>query len=338
MIIAQHALDHHLKKGCAPVYWITGQDPYLFHQAVVSIKQAWQQHHSEETVLDIHLSPDWAESFQNANTYSLFAEYRLLDLRFAKKSVDAAGKQAIQTYLETPNPRCLVLIRAPEVPVKQIQTLANHSNMALVQITPYSPPVFKKFIVQRLQALNIQHAPDVPEVIYQYHQANLLACNQFLELLACMHDLNQPLTSTILMTYLRDQSEFSIYELGEACLNGQTTHAIHIIRQIQLAQGEPTLILWVLHQAVRHLAQIHHLHPGVSFQAACQQLKIWAQKIPQYQHAWQRISANQANVLLRRCHALDEQIKSSRSATIWQELERMVVDLSEGQGSVETLS
>ena len=39
MIIAQNALDTHLKKGCAPVYMVLGQEPYLFQQAVLSIKR-----------------------------------------------------------------------------------------------------------------------------------------------------------------------------------------------------------------------------------------------------------------------------------------------------------
>ncbi|MEI6095396.1 MAG: DNA polymerase III subunit delta [Gammaproteobacteria bacterium] len=331
MIIPQHNLDNHLKKGCAPVYWVVGQDPYLFNQTVRAIKQAWQrctQQNSEETVIDILQSQNWQEGFQDANTYSLFSEHRLLDLRFAKKTLDAAGKKAIQAYLDRPNPRCLVLIQAPELPVKQIQTLVAHPQVACIQIMPYTPVQFKKFIAQRLQALQIQATPDVPEVIYQYHQANLLACNQFLELLACMHDLSQPLTTDILMTYLRDQSEFSIYELGEACLRGQTTHAIHVFRKIQEAQGEPILVLWVLNQEIRKLVQIHHLQASQPFQAICQQLKIWSQKIPLYQKAWQRVSGPQACDLLKRCQSLDEQMKSNRSGLIWQELENLVVLLS----------
>lgn len=333
MIIPQHNLDNHLKKGCAPLYWVVGQDPYLFNQTVRAIKQAWQhrtQLSSEETVVDIQQTQHWHDSFQDANTYSLFSEYRLLDLRFAKKTLDAASKKTIQVYIDRPNPRCLVLIQAPELSVKQIQTLVSHPQVSCIQILPYTPIQFKKFIIQRLQALQIQHAPDIPEVIYQYHQANLLACNQFLELLACMHDLSELLTTANLMTYLRDQSEFSIYELGEACLNGQTTHAIHVLRKIKQAQEEPILILWVLSQEIRKLVQIHHLIASQPFPAICQQLKIWSQKVPLYQKAWQRVSGVQACDLLKCCQHLDEQMKSNRSGLLWQELEQLVVRLSTG--------
>lgn len=330
MIIAQNALDIHLKKACAPIYIIVGQDPFLFQQTVLSIKQAWRKSKDdriEETIMDILQPQDWAEAFQHANIYSLFSEYQLLDLRFAKKTLDAAAKNVLQAYADHPNPRCLVLIQAPELPFKQMQAFTNHAHIVSIQVQAYSPPAFKKFIVQRLQSLQITYETNVPDMIYQYHQANLLACNQFLDLVACMHDLSQTLTSSILMTYLRDQSEFSIYELGEACLNGQVTHAIHIARQIQHAQIEPILVLWVLCQELRKIAQIHHLLATLSFQAVCQQLKIWTQKVPIYQKAWQRVSSARAYEMLKYCQNLDEQLKSNRSAMIWQELENLIIKL-----------
>ena len=140
-----------------------------------------------------------------------------------------------------------------------------------------------------------------------------------------MHDLTQLLDSTALMPYLRDQSEFSIYELGEACLNGQASHAIHMARQIQQAQAEPILVLWVLSQELRKIAEVHHLLSTLPIQAACQQLKIWTQKIPFYQRAVQRIAQPQAYELLQYCQHLDEQLKSNRNAMIWQELEHIIL-------------
>ena len=101
-----------------------------------------------------------------------------------------------------------------------------------------------------------------------------------------------------------------------------------MFRKIQEAQGEPILVLWVLNQEIRKLVQIHHLQASQPFQAICQQLKIWSKKIPLYQKAWQRVSGPQACDLLKRCQSLDEQMKSNRSGLIWQELENLVVLLS----------
>ncbi|PJD93616.1 MAG: DNA polymerase III subunit delta [Legionella sp.] len=331
MIIPYPALEQHLKKQCAPVYLVTGLDLYLFHQAVTLIKQAWKhtsQDTHEESISSVQQAADWAQSFQEANTYSLFSNHSLLDLRFDKKTLDAASKKHLQSYLEHPNPSSLVLIQAPSLPAKQVQSLVTHPNIVHTHITPLTPQAFKKFIAQRLQTLQLRCDSDVPDLIYQYHQANLLACSQFIEQLSLMHDTTHILDQATIMTYLRDQSEFTLYELGDACLSAQTTKAIHIFRQLNQAQTEPTLILWLLSQEVRKLIQLHHLLQSMSYQAACQQLKIWSQKTAMYQQASQRLSVTTLYTLLKICQYLDEQLKSNRSTGIWYELEQLILKIA----------
>ncbi|HVT63447.1 MAG TPA: DNA polymerase III subunit delta [Legionellaceae bacterium] len=331
MIIPYTALENHLKKQCAAVYLLSGSDPYLLQQAVLWIKQAWKKYTNEsfeENIVPIQQSTDWSHGFDDANTYSLFAPYSLLDFRFDKKTLDTAAKQQIQTYLEHPNERCLVLIQAPLLSTKQIQPLVNHANIVHSHITPLTPQAFKKFIIQSLQNHGLPYeSQEVPEIIYQYHQANLLACAQFITQLSLMHDAQQLLTPNTLMMYLRDQSEFTLYELGDSCLAAQMTKALHIFRQLHQTQTEPTLILWLLAQELRKLIQIHHLSQSMSFQAACQQLKIWSQKTALYQCAVQRLSLSKIYTLLKICQHLDEQIKSNRNKLIWNDLEQLIIKM-----------
>ncbi len=332
MIIPYQALENHLKKQCASVYLVTGLDLYLFHQAVSWIKQAWKkklaQDTYEECIMTPQLATDWAQSFQEANTYSLFSSHSFLDLRFDKKTIDAGSKQHIQTYLEHPNPRSLVLIQAPSLPAKQVQSIINHPNIVHTHILPLTPQAFKKFIIERLQTLQLRCTPEVPDLIYQYHQANLLACSQFMEQLSLMHDTAQVVDQPTVMGYLRDQSEFTLYELGDACLAAHTTKAIHIFRQLHQAQTEPTLIIWLLSQELRKLIQLHHLLQSMTYSAACQQLKIWSQKTALYQQASKRLSVTQLYTMLKLCQYLDEQLKSNRSAGIWSELEQLILKIA----------
>ena len=287
MIIKYPMLAASLKKRCAPMYIITGQEPYLVEQAVQEIKQAWQQHtkqDTEETALTLQQTTDWATSFEEANSYALFATHRLLDLRFDKKSLDAESKKRIQGYLENPNSRCLVIIQAPLLPAKSLQTLAQNANLVHVSINALNAQGLKQFIRDTLKKHLIAHEPQVPELIFQYNQNNLLACNQIIEQLALIHEPAQPITCATAMDYLRDQGDFSIYELGDALLAGQAAHAIRMLRQMIQSQQEPTLVLWLLAQEIRKLIQLHHLsQQAIPFQAACQQLNIWAQKIENYQ-------------------------------------------------------
>ena len=332
MIIKPAALEAHLKKQHASIYIFTGLDPYLLQQSVLLIKKAWKQlraEDGEETILHIQQPTDWAQSIQNANSYSLFANYRLLDLRFDKKTLDAVGKNQLKMYLEAPNPRTLILIQAPHIPASQLQLFANDPNVVHTHIMPLTGQSLKNFVTTTLQKHALMYDPDVPELIFQYNQNNVLACNQLIEQLAMVHPPSQSLTTTIVMDYIADHGDFSIYELGDACLNAETSKAIHILRQISCAQGEPTLILWLFAQEIRRLIQLKHLlKQSIAFNTACQQLKIWSQKVALYQKAIQRLSVSQLYTLLGQCQQLDEQIKSSRAKTIWLEFESLIITIT----------
>ena len=333
MIIKYPMLTAALKKRCAPMYIISGQEPYLVQQAVSQIKHAWQHHtqqDTEETILTLQQATDWANSFEEANSYALFTTHRLLDLRFEKKSLDADSKKRIQAYLEHPNLRCLLMIQAPLLAAKTLQTLAQHENLVHVTITALNAQGLKQFIGDALKKHGMSYEPQVPELIFRYNQNNLLACHQIIEQLALIHQPPKPITCPIVMDYLRDQGDFSIYELGDALLAGQTAQAIRMLRQIIQSQQEPTLILWVLAQEIRKLIQLHHLsQQAIPFHAACQQLNIWSQKIENYQKSYQRLSLKTLFSLLQQCQSIDEQLKSNRQSTLWHTIERLCLSLAE---------
>lgn len=334
MIIKYPMLAAALKKRCAPVYIISGQEPYLVQQAASQIKQAWQhdtQQDTEETTLTVQHAADWAICFEEANSYALFTTHRLLDIRFDKKSLDADSKQRITSYLEQPNPRCLVLIQAPLLPAKTLQTLAQHDNFVHVSIAAINTQGLKQFIGDAFRKHGMAYEPQVPELIFRYNQNNLLACNQIIEQLALIHEPPQPITCTMVMDYLRDQGDFSIYELGDALLAGQTTQAIRMLRQLIQSQEEPTLILWLLAQEIRKLIQLHHLsQQALPFHTACQQLNIWTQKMESYQKATQRLPLKTLFSLLQHCQSIDEQLKSNRQSTLWHTIERLCLTLATG--------
>ena len=119
MIIQYPDLSRHLQKNMAPLYVLSGQDPYVLDDTILQIKNAFKALGSyDEKQLDIHDAQEWASVFQEANHYSLFALHSLLMIRYDKKSQDKQMESAINAYLEKPNQRCLVLIQALQISLK----------------------------------------------------------------------------------------------------------------------------------------------------------------------------------------------------------------------------
>ena len=336
MLIKHPALPLHLKKKTYALYVLTGQEPYLFNETAVTIKKIGRQHgETDEKTLEITTPTDWETLLQEANSYSLLSEWVLLNVFFDKKTIDATGKKAIIRYLIDTNPRCLILLQAPNVPIKQWQWLSAEENALVIHITPLNDTAFTRWITTQLQQCGVQTTPDIPGLIHQYSQNNLLAAHQMVEKLALINNETTPLTKEDILNQLIDQSEFQLYELTDACLNQNHAKALTVLRQAQQTRTEPTLILWLLTQEVRQLIQLTHLlQQSIVLSQACQQLKIWPQRASSYQKALQRLPLITLYALLRYSRQLDERIKTSQSYPIWHGFDHIVQVFCLGETSV----
>ena len=329
MNIKYQALEQQLKKKLHAVYLLTGQDHYLLNDAAQCIKTAWRgQHACDEKKIWLNTKADWMSLFDEANSYSMFSETVLIDASLDKKSMDAAEKKMLQHYMQHINPRCLVLIRAPHVPNKQLQLLTNNEHTLLVQAYPFSAQELQRWITLALSRHNLEYTKEIPALIHQFTQGNMLACAQVIEKLTLVAS-GKPLTQEIVREQLSDQCDYQLYELADACLASNVEKALHLLRLARQNRTEPTLILWLLSQEIRQLTQLCHLrNQSIPLALACAQLNIWPQRARSYELALKRLSLVSLYELLQRCQHIDNQIKSNQNAMIWHEIERVALSLS----------
>jgi DNA polymerase-3 subunit delta len=340
MLIKYQALEQHLKKNRKALYTLIGSDAYLLNDAALKIKKAWRtQAEADEKIIHIHSSADWKQVLEEANSYTLFTEKVLLDVRFDKKTIDAFGKECLTQYLKDINPRCLIILQASAVSAKQLPWLANDEHTTVIQINPFNEKELQQWIAIQLQAYFSSYHRDIPVLIYQYAQNNMLACAQVIEKLKLIYDKTHALNMADVEPQLLEQSDFQLYELADACLAAHEKKVLHLLRYAENTRSEPTLILWLLTQEIRQLIQLWTLHKqSISFANACSQLKIWPKKIPLYQAAFKRLSLNYLYQLLENSKQIDEQIKTSQTAAIWHALEKMALYLCWGENSVTPLT
>ncbi|MFC3907571.1 DNA polymerase III subunit delta [Legionella dresdenensis] len=334
MLIRQANLNFSIGNKLPAVLFLTGQQPYQLNRYADMVKTQWFTLHpgeAESKTIYLNNASDWLELADEANSYSLFASRLLLDVRYDKKTLEAAGKTFLDKYLSQINPDCLLLFRAPELPAKAMQAFANHN---AVHVVTFSAPD-KNTVIRWLDAQLKQHYPAfdqaIPALIYQYNEGNLLGCAQIIEKLALIIEPGQPLTSAQVTEHLILQCDYLPFELADACLEGNTQKTIQLIRHAQANKTEATLILWILTQEVRQLIQLQHLAKSGSFREAASQLKIWAQKIGAYQNAASRLNQNLLVDLLRFCNTIDGRIKTSQNKPIWPALELIGLTLCIGK-------
>lgn len=329
MNIKCQAITQQLRQKLQALYILTGQDHYLLNDTALTIKKAWRARgECDEKTLHLNGPADWELLREEAHSYSLFTEFVLIDARCEKKTIEAVGKKILQKYLTKVNSRCLIILRAPHVPSKQLQSLANNEHTVLVQAYPLPPAQLQRWISTQLNHHAIRHETPVPSLIQQYTQGNMLACAQVIEKLALISNEGEILTTNDVLDQLSCQCDYQLYELAEACLSARAEKAIHLLRQACQNKTEPTFILWLLSQEIRQLIQLDHLRKqSISLTAACTQLNIWPQRGPSYETTLARLSLTKLHQLLHTCQQLDEQIKSNQNVMIWHGLESVALAL-----------
>lgn len=332
MVIKYQALSALLQRNLYHLYLLIGSDLFLFNEAVLNIKKAWKiRAETDETRLQIETPLDWERFKDETRSYSLFASQTMIDARFDKKSIDSAGKEALLSCLKNPNPKCLIILQAPQVSLKQLQWLSTHDEVVIVQIASLSNQAIKQWINMQLKQQTFSYDPHVPDLILQYTQGNQMACAQVIEKLSILYQDRDHISSDMVKSQLIDQCEYELYELADACLSSQPEKCIHLLRQSFHQRIEPTLLLWLMTQEIRQLIQLNFfIQQRHNFVNACSQLKIWSQRTHLYEKALHRLPLTTLYRLLHDSKMLDEQIKTSQGQHIWHGLEQLALLLCSG--------
>lgn len=332
MLIKCQALAQQLKRGLAPLYLLTGQDLYQLEQSAQAIKDCLRsQREVDSQKISLQSSEDWQTLAEAANSYALFAEFSLIDCQFEKKSFDNTAKQWLGDYLQKPNPQTLILLRAYEVPSKNLQWLADHPAAVIVSAYPLDRGSLLQWIKTRLQQAGLEFETRLAELILMHNEGNHLACAQSIEKIIISTGSNKRIETEAALAHLSDQSQFQLYELSEACLNGHAGKALQICRHLLVNRNELPLVLWSLSQEIRLICQLFFCQQrGQSFAAAAKELKIWQQKTRSYQLAMARLSASQCQNLLSRCSDIDQQFKTGQAAQAIESIEQLVISLATG--------
>ena len=333
MQIKQQMLAQQMQKKIAPLYVLIGQEQYLIEESLNTIKSGLKKFHDyDEKLISIQSTEDWETLIDEANSYSLFSDTVLLNIFYDKKSIDVAGKKILATYLKAINSRCFIIIRAPNIPAKQLQWLSNDGQVVVVVAYSLNSEAMKHWIANQLKMNSLNFEQQIPDLIHQYTQGNMLACAQVIEKIALSNDSNSQINSQRALEHLSDQCDHSLFELVDACLQGQSDKAIHILRLAANNKSEVTLILWMLTQEVRVLLQLSYsMHKKMDFKTACSHLKIWPQRINLYQLSIKRFNNTVLMQLHHYCKSIDEQIKSNLNTQVWNALEQLSLSLCLGQ-------
>jgi DNA polymerase-3 subunit delta len=255
--VSAEQLPPTLARGLASVYLISGDEPLLVDEATAAIRRAARgEGFLERQVFFIERGFAWEEFDQAAQSLSLFAERRLLELRMPGGKPDK-GAARLEQLAVRPPPDVISLIISGKLDKKALDSdwvRAVEKHGVWVPIWPVETKAMPAWLRARAKAMQMEIDPAAAQLIVDRVEGNLLAAKQELEKLQ-MLEPNQPISVDLVLRSVGDSARYDVFQLSQAAAAGEAARALHILLGLKSEGVEPSLILWALVRELRGLWQ-----------------------------------------------------------------------------------
>ncbi len=298
-----------------------------------------QQGFNEREVFSVEKGFAW-DDFQHAtNNLSLFADRKVLDLRFSSVKFEDAAKQALQHYVDTISPDNVLLISSPKLEAATLNTQwfkKIESKTGLVQIWPINRDGLASWLEQRLMRENIRADGAALQLLMDKVEGNLLAAMQEIEKLKLLSNSSAEetlnLDANTVMQVIADSSRFSVFNLVDASLSGDLARAEKMLAGLRNEGTFPLVILNAFVREIRSLQpMVEKKQQGQGINGIMQTSRVWYNRKQAVGNALGRLNSTDTWKLLDHAKLIDQSIKGMAANNAWDELSQFIVVLS-GQG------
>ncbi len=320
-----------LTKGLRSAYLVSGDDPLLVSEACDAIRgRAREQGFTGREIHFVERGFDWGELRASAQSLSLFADRRIIEVRMPSGS-PGEGADTLIDMATHPSDDILLLIVTEKLDARALSTrwaTAVEQQGVVVQIWPIDLARLPAWIEERLGRHGLQADVAVASLIAERVEGNLLAAHQEVEKLAL---LNPPgrLTAEAVLEAVVDSARYDTLQLGEVAMRGQTARALRILRGLRQEGVELTLVLWGVNKDLQWLARVEFLmRGGQSADAAMAAEHVWRPRQAAMRQALTRLKTNAIRGLLTDASRVDRAIKGALKRDPWTEMEALIARLA----------
>lgn len=329
MRVRPHELATHIeRKGIAPVYLISGDEPLQMNEAADTVRSsARARGFSGRDVLEAGARFDWNELTAEANSLSLFAEKRIIDLRIPSGKPGREGGRALAEYATRPPEDTLLLITLPKLDRSQTSSKwlkALESRGVFVQVWPIEGGRLQPWIEQRMRQAGLTPGPEVVGMLAERIEGNLLAATQEIDKLQLLYG-SGVITLEQLQESVADSARYDVYGLVDAALAGKVGRVVHMLNGLKAEGTAAPVVLWALAREIRVLCTLaQQVAQGRSpQQAVAGSREVWDKRKPLVSKGLQRLRVRQWRQLLQLCGLADRAIKGQDKQDEWLLLQRI---------------
>lgn len=329
MNVRPDQLPSMIAKNTYPVYMVSGDEPLQQMESLDLIRAFLRDNdYSEREVLDVDAQFDWQRLLDEAANMSLFATRRIVELRLPSAKPGRQGSQVIKDYLARPPEDTVLIINAGKVDgnsKKSAWYKAVDQNGLVVQCWPVPVDKLSPWLRQRFKARDMDADNDVLAYISQHVEGNLLAADQEIEKLYLLLGPGK-ITYADVAEAVTSQSRYSVFELVDMMLTGNSQRVVRIIAGLKAEGIVPVVVNWALAKDIRLLALVAQDASSADF--TLKRSGVWSSRVAMFKACLSRHSPRALQLMLKRCAYLDAVSKGMIDANIWDEIETLCVRLA----------
>ena len=316
-------LENALKKHLAPVYLLSGDEPLQLNEAADAIRAvANRQGYTERKVFHVDHSFAWGDLMLEANSLSLFAEKKILELRFSSTKLGDAGSKGIMAYCERISSDNILLLIMPKLD-KRSQSLkwfkALEQVGVVIQVWPVTENYLAQWIVRRMKTRGLSASKEAVVLLAEKTEGNLLALAQEIEKLSLSGA--GTIDREAILAAAGEDAKYDVYKLVDAAIAGKYQRVAKILMALKASGEVPSLILWAFTREIRALVAIScEIEQGVAAYTVFSKHRVWDNRAALVKSALARHKSNQWLELLNRAIDVDQVIKGLRCGNVWDEL------------------
>jgi len=324
MGITSEELPRHLASGLKPLYVVYGDAPLLAIEAADSIRAAARSAgYSERDTFVVEQHFKWDELRNSAQSLSLFAECKIIDLRIPSGKPGVEGGQVLQDYVANMSPDILTLISLPRLDwtaqkSQWFGALERHGVMVTADDVPRN--ALPRWVAARLKRQEQSADEATLEFLADRCEGNLLAAFQEIQKLALLFPAGQ-LSFEQVKDAVMDVARYDIFKLSEAMLSGNGERFARILDGLRAEGTATVLVLWAVSEDIRTLGKVlQAVQRGGNLGNALRDMRVRKDRQGLIENAARRFKFPHIERAMQQAARLDKTIKGLRQGDVWDEL------------------
>ena len=337
MKLAVNQLKSHLDRGLAGIYLIAADEPLLVGEAGDAIRAAARtQGFDERSLHFVERGFRWDSLSSAADSLSLFATRRIVEVRMDKPRPGDAGAKAIRALAEDKDPDRLILIliqaRLDAAAARSVWVKTIEKHGVVVDIRPVTRSALPQFIAARARRYSLRLSTAAADYLAEQVEGNLLAADQELAKLALIHD-GAEVDADSVRSSVASNARFDIFRLSDAIIDGDLHRAITVLEGLKAEGVQAPLVLWALAREISTLARLKHAAAqGEDLGELMGRLRIWQSRQSLLRRALARYSTTELQQLLRLAARTDRAVKGLERMPAWEALTSLLLAVFDPRG------